>query len=277
MSENAVVTFKDTAGLVEKYVRNIRDQEVAMQFATHLSIMAQKDPKIKEVDPNSLVTAMLACAHLGLLPNTPEQYAFLIPYNKQLQFQVGYKGLVELAYRSGKVKTINAEIVFEGDEFEPTLGTNRALNHKPNYKVDRTDIDKAVAVYATAQMDSGEYMFEVLSMNEINKVRSETVKATKDDSPWKKWPEAMMKKTSVKRLTKLLPSSAKDRGLEKAAYFDSLAEAGKLGVDDRGDIIEVEPVKQPDNRDKVAKALKERKELPKDVEPKKEDEEDQAK
>lgn len=270
----ALTTLQDTAKMVEKFARNIHNSERGMEFATHLSVMAQKDDRIRQATKESLMSAMLACIHLDMLPNTPEQLAFVIPYNRQgkieVQFQVGYKGLVNLAYNSGKVESINAEIVFDADDFAPTLGTKRKLNHTPDYSIDRTDMTRAVAVYATAKLKGGHEVFEVLSLGEIEKVKTEMVKATRDDSPWKKWPEAMMKKTAVKRLTKLLPSDSKDSRLKLAAHFDSLAEAGKLGVDaDRGDIIEVEARESQTNQDKVAKALKERKTAVKDTDPKK--------
>lgn len=227
--------IKQTAMMVQQYASKLINDDRAKQFYANVSLMTRNNPKLATVEPASLLSAVMACVHLDLMPNTPEQYAFVIPYGKEAQFQLGYKGLLELAYRTGNIRSINAELVFEGDEFRVELGTRRELIHRPDFDVDRTNYANVTHAYATATLKDGSTVFEVLSRKELDKVQK-TVKASSTDAPWQKWPEAMAKKTAVKRLTKLLPGSAEDNRLKLAAEMDSLAEVGKLRVID-GEII----------------------------------------
>lgn len=234
-------TRQHTAWLVKQYAKKLINDRRAGQFATAIALMGKRDARIANATEESLLTAMMACVHLDLMPNTPEQLAFIIPYRGaggtyQAQFQIGYKGMADLAYRTGQISSISAELVFPKDEFKVTLGTERGLHHVPDYEINRTDLSEATHVYATAQLVSGKNAFEVLSISEIKKIRDK-VKAKSGDAPWAQWPEVMAKKTAVKRLLKLLPSSREDNRLQLGAMFDSWAEAGKLGFKD-GEVIE---------------------------------------
>lgn len=93
------------------------------------------NPKLQQCEPVSFLAAMMQSAQLGLEPNTPLQQAYLIPYGTQVQFQVGYKGLLDLAQRSGQFKTIYAHAVYENDEFEIEYGLEQKLKHKPTFYV----------------------------------------------------------------------------------------------------------------------------------------------
>lgn len=231
-----LATVQDVAQMVAQYTKKLSNDKKAQEFAARVSLMARQNPKIASASPESLLTAMMACVQLDLMPNTPEAYAYIIPYGNAVQFQVGYKGIVELAGRSGVVRKIDAELVFEGDEFHVRLGTDRRLDHEPNFDVDRTDDKKVTHVYATAKLVSGETVFTVMTRKEIEKVQT-TAKAQTTDSPWKTWWGEMAKKTAVKRLAKLLPSSTEDNRFRKAVEWDSLAEAGKLRYEE-GEIVE---------------------------------------
>lgn len=250
-----IATLQDGAKLVEKYATRLISSERAQQFSTQISVMVQRQPLFKDADPLSIVTAMMACVGMDLMPNTPEQQAYLIPYKVsrptdekdeqgktiwkkvvEVQFQLGYKGLVTLMYRSGQVTSVNAELVFEGDIFNVTLGSDRKLVHKPSFDVDRTNYSKVTHAYATVKLTNGETIFDVMTRKELDKIQ-ESAKAKSTDSPWTTWPEAMAKKTVVKRITKLLPTSNVDDRLQYAAQVDSWAQAGRLKFKD-GEIIE---------------------------------------
>lgn len=231
------------AQMVAQYAAKLAGDERAQEFAARVSLMCKTEPKfIQAIEdaPDSFLSAMMACVHLDLMPNTPEQHAFVIPYNNrsanrmEVQFQVGYKGLKELAMRSGEIKTLNAELVFKGDEFDVELGSERRLVHRPNFDVDRTNYDLVTHAYATAKLKNDEITFFVMTRKELDKIQ-ETVKSSQADSPWKKWPEQQALKTVLKRATKLLPSSSKDNRLALAAELDSRAEVSKLSLDENGE------------------------------------------
>lgn len=224
---------------VIKYTKKTLGEERAAEFATRVALIARDNDKLRtaiERNPDSFLTAYLASASLDLMPNTPEALAYIIPYGDKVQFQTGYKGLLKLARRSGEIKTISAELVFDGDTFDVELGTERRIEHKPSFDVDRTDYSKVTHAYATALLTNGETVFTVMTRAELNKIQK-TVKSSSTDTPWQQWPERQAIKTVLKRLTQLLPSSADD--LQKAVALDSLSEAGKMTMKN-GEIIEGE-------------------------------------
>lgn len=235
------------SGIVKRRAVELWGEERGQQFASALISASDRNSKIKQCTPESILSAAMACVAIDLVPETPEQYAYLIPYGNKIQFQIGYKGLIELAYRSDQIASINAELVFAdetvdangeiipADEFTFTLGTDRGIYHVPNMNRDRTNIKDVTHVYATATLKDGDpsrgvkptTVFDVMSLSEIRKIR-ESAKAKSTDSPWNMWWEAMAKKTVVKRLLTYLPKSSKDNRLTRAVAYDSWAEAGKL-------------------------------------------------
>lgn len=250
------------AQLIAGYARALVGDKRAGEFVMQLAVMADKMPDLAKCTTESLVAAMMACVNLDLMPNTPEQDAIVIPYRRKdgsvdAQFQVMVNGLVKLAYRSGQIKTIDSELVFEGDKFDYQLGTDRKLKHKPNLDIDRTDYSKVKFAYCTVKLMNGEIKFEILSRKELDKVRGVS-KAKSDDSPWNVWPEAMAKKSVVKRASKLLPKSTTDNQLAFAAALDSWSEAGLLRLEN-GRLTQAEEKESSDNRkERIRKAEEER-------------------
>lgn len=164
------------------------------------------NPKLGACTPASFLGAMMSAAQLGLEPNTPLGQAYLIPYrNKdklEVQFQIGYKGLLDLAYRSGEIDIIQAHIVYENDEFEYEYGLDSRLVHKPANK----DRGQAIAVYAVFKTKSGGYGFEVMSMDDVRKHAEKYSQSYSSSySPWQKNFEEMAKKTVLKRVLKYAP------------------------------------------------------------------------
>ena len=105
------------------------------RFSRIVMTAVSSTPKLAETTPQSFLGAMMTAAQLGLEPNTPLGQAYLLPYkNKgvlECQFQLGYKGLIDLAYRSGQVSIIQAQAVRENDEFSYEYGLEPKLTHKP--------------------------------------------------------------------------------------------------------------------------------------------------
>ncbi len=92
-------------------------------------------PELAYCTPMSFIAALMNAAQLGMEPNTPLGQAYLIPYkNKgtlECQFQIGYKGLIDLAYRTGLIQMIQAQTVREFDSFEYQYGLDSRLTHRP--------------------------------------------------------------------------------------------------------------------------------------------------
>ena len=156
--------------------------------------------------PASFLGAMMSAAQLGLEPNTALGQAYILPYSNhgklEAQFQLGYKGLIDLAYRSGEVEVVQAHIVYENDTFECEYGLEPKLTHVPADK----DRGEPIKVYAVFKTKSGGYGFEVMSMEDVRNHASKYSKSYNSSfSPWKSNFEEMAKKTVLKKVLKYAP------------------------------------------------------------------------
>jgi recombination protein RecT len=187
---------KEIAAALPSMVSSERFQRVALTaFSSNV--------KLQQCDAKSFIGAMMQSAQLGLEPNTPLGQSYLIPYGTQVQFQVGYKGMIELAQRSGEIKTIYAHEVRENDEFEMDYGLDQKLIHKPLLKGDRGEVIGYYAVYHTK---NGGYSFAFMTKDEVYDFAKKKSK-TFNNGPWQTDFDAMAKKTVVKQLLKYAPIS----------------------------------------------------------------------
>ena len=206
---------KETAG-VEKKSKTIFDiiQAGAKQFATALPKHINSDrfvriaittirqnPKLAQCNQESLLGALMVSAQLGLEPGVLGQ-CYLIPYGRECQFQIGYKGMIELLRRSGQLKDIYAYSVYENDEFEMTYGLDRDLKHKPNLQ----NKGNFIGCYCVAVLKDDARAFEYMTKEEIE-AHGKKFSKTYGNGPWKTDFEAMAHKTVVKRMLKWLPLS----------------------------------------------------------------------
>lgn len=181
----------------------------------------------------------MQCAQLGLKPNVNGE-AYLIPFknNKkggvyECQFIVGYKGLMLLARRSGEVANIDAQTVYENDEFELSYGFDPMLVHKPYLKGDR---GKPVGFYATVMLKDGGKSAHYMTVEDAQKYGKRYSKAY-NNSPWMTDFEAMAKKSCLRQVLKYAPMSTDVDGAirtdEKVLKFEENKELD-------GGIVEIE-------------------------------------
>lgn len=170
-------------------------------------------PALKECDVPSLIGAVLHTSLLGLNPTLG--HCFYVPrsvkdgsggWKKQCVFQVGYQGLIELAYRTGNIKHLYAEVVREGDKFDFERGTNAHISHRPS--LDSTG--KLIAAYAVVVFTNGGTQFVVMGRAEIEKRRlaSSNQKGEEATGIWAQWTDEMWKKTVLRALLKITPLSS---------------------------------------------------------------------
>lgn len=181
---------------------------------TRMTLSAiSSNAKLAKCTPQSFLGSMMTAAQLGLELNTPLGQAYIIPYKRkkkqedgtwtevyEAQFQLGYKGLIDLAYRSGDVEIIQANIVYENDTFEMEYGLNPKLRHIPA-KGDRGNPVQAYAIFKTR---SGGYGFEADTIENIRNFAMARSK-TYNEGPWQTDFEEMCKKTVLKRALKYAP------------------------------------------------------------------------
>jgi recombination protein RecT len=192
-----------------------------------------KNTYLQKCNPLSVVGSVIQASELGLEVGSALGHAFLVPYGDKAQLIVGYKGLLSLARRSGNIKTITARAVYENDEFEYRYGLADEIKHKPALN----DPGPMVAVYAIALFKDGGHQFEVMSVEEVEKIRKRSKAG--NSGPWKTDPEEMSRKTVIRRLFKYLPMSVEDNQVLKAVGLDEEADRGEqnnsaLVVDQEG-------------------------------------------
>ena len=92
-----------------------------------------KNPKLAECSPMSVCAALVNCASLGLIPNTPEQHAYLIPRKGECNLEIGYRGFLHLMTRGGAVSHVDSGTVHKGDTYELQKGDPVICWHRPRH------------------------------------------------------------------------------------------------------------------------------------------------
>jgi recombination protein RecT len=219
------------------------------------ALAIQKTPDLLKCGTTSLLGALMVCASLGLEPNTTLGHAYLIPFaaNRKIKNQagkeewvkvydvtliIGYKGLIDLARRSGSMSSIHADVVYPGDEFSFEFGSRQHLHHRPTGDRSKTPL----WAYCHAALKDGE-AFSVLPWTEVMKIRNasqgykavadgansseEWKKKKYDASPWVAHLHEMASKTALRNLAKYLPMSIE---FASAASLDEMSETGRADL-----------------------------------------------
>ena len=178
----------------------------------------RRTPKLLECSPESFCAAIIMCSQLGLEPGSALGQIYLIPFKSEVTVMLGYKGMIELARRSGQIVSLSAHDVYENDVFEYEYGLHEKLKHVPSLK----DRGKLIAVYSVAHFVGGGHQIEVMSKGDVDKIRSRSKSG--QSGPWvTDYPE-MARKTALRKLFKYLPIS-----IEKLQTASMLEEQGDSG------------------------------------------------
>jgi recombination protein RecT len=198
----------------------------ADRFARCLITEFQRNESLAQCTGLSLLGCAVQAAQLGLEIGGPLGQAYLVPYRNtkrgvhEAQFQIGYRGFIALAHRTGKVQTFHAHPVRENDEFDLVLGTEPRIHHKPA----KTDRGPIVGVYALLRTTNGGRDFEYMSLSEITEHRGRYSKQRGNGaSPWDSAFEEMARKTPIRRIAKRVPLSVE---LTQAAVLSEYDDEG---------------------------------------------------
>ncbi len=216
-------------------------------------------PQLGSCTPASFLGAMMTAAQLGVEPNTPLGQAYLIPFKnrkkgcEEVQFQLGYKGMLDLAYRSGQVSTIQAHTVYENDKFDYALGLEPKLEHVPAAK----NRGQATHYYAVVRMKDGGFCFAVMSREDVEAHAKKYSQSYSQgySSPWSTAFDEMAKKTVLKRALKYAPMKTEfTRGIAQDLTIKSELSDDMYTVTDTTDYVEVEEeiVSDPDTGEVIA-------------------------
>lgn len=221
----ALATRRENGGVATNSIADeIRKMEKAYQMAMPKGAEASQlirdaltalrmTRNLAKCETQSVLGSLMTCAQLGLRPGVLG-HAWLLPFwdsrNKgyKAQLVIGYQGLIELAHRSGKISSLIARTVYDGDDFDVDYGVADRLVHKPNLLGDR---GAPIAYYAIAKFTTGGYAFYVMSHKDMEKYRDRNATAkTKEGrifGPWVDHFEGMSHKTCVRQLAKYMPKS----------------------------------------------------------------------
>ena len=207
----------------------------------------RKTPALMKCAPESFYGAVLQCAALGLEPGSALGHCYLLPFgngkDKQgrpnAQLIIGYRGMIDLARRSGQIVSLQAYCVHEQDTFNYKLGLDPDIEHIPASVADR---GKVTHVYAVAKLKGGGVQFEVMSRAEIEKVRASSKAG--NSGPWSSHWDEMAKKSVIRRLFKYLPVSIE---AVRAVEIDEKSERGEAVTEQ--DFIEAEFIDKGDVND----------------------------
>ena len=204
-----LATLKQTLtseAMREQFARSLPSHLTPERFARIAITALTRTPKLLDCTPESLMRCLLDLSAFGLEPDG--RRAHLIPYKDQCTLVIDWKGLAELAMRSGVIAKLHADVVCENDTFEYNLGAITC--HKIDFRKPRGEV---YAAYALAQTKTGEVFVSVLSKDEVEAVRKRSRSGT--SGPWvSDWNE-MAKKTAFRRLSKWLPLSAEFRDAQE--------------------------------------------------------------
>lgn len=246
-------TLKSVLPQIKSVVsNNISPEKMARVVVNELSHNAYLRG-IAAQNPNSLIRSVMQSSQLGLEVGGHLGQAYLVPFKGEINLIVGYRGLLSLARRSGEITSINAEIVYEKDEFDLSLGLEPKVTHKPFLKGERGE---PVLVYMSAHFKDGGHHFEWMTIDEVKKIRdnSEGYKASKKNNkptPWDTSYEEMIRKTVIRRGWKYLPMSVE---MQNAQIIEAANDAGKktdvidgsfVILDDEGDSNDMGKQEEP--------------------------------
>jgi len=207
---------------VRKEVEKLLGSKPMVDRAIRLITSALTNPDPKNMLPKcssaSILGAFIRSVQLNLEPNTVLGECYLIPrQNKgvwEANFELGYKGLIKLAYRSGEVKLIQAHEVYENDLFDADYGDSKLL-HKPYLKGDRGAV---TAYWARYILKDGTSDFAVWSVQQAESHRDQYSKSAGSSySPWSTAFHQMAKKSVIKDALRYAPLSVEDMRLGLAS------------------------------------------------------------
>lgn len=196
-----LVEFKDFVyRLKPRYASLIAKYYTPSEFADLLVSAAGRNPELLSCSLISVLRAGIIAGQLGLDPTGVLGLAYLIPYKRSATFVIGYRGLMELARRSGQVAGISAHVVYNEDIIKVSLGTHARIVHWPITRGERGDI---IGAYAVLQLTSGPPIPEWMTKDDIDVIRRRS--RAGDSGPWQSDYPMMARKTVLKRLLRYAP------------------------------------------------------------------------
>lgn len=216
---------------VKKKFQEVLDKG-AGAFVTSLLSLVKSTPQLAAADPKTILSAAMTAATLKLPISPNLGFAYIIPYGKEAQFQMGYKGYIQLAMRTGQYKTINAAVVYEGQIEDIDFVTGEIIRGKKKS-------DKVVGYVAYFELINGfSKTIYMTTEDMLRHAQTFSKSFSRSSSVWKTNFDAMGLKTVIKQLISKY-------GIMSIDMQSDLATAISSDVDyDRAETQNVTPLEQ---------------------------------
>ena len=249
-TETPISVFQAQLGKYESAVADLLGKKYGIspqEFMVKVLNAVKKTPELLKCTPQSLFGSILYFAEIGMPFNTPEGFGYILPYSNKGTIEatpiIGYKGLIEMAYRNPKVKSVRIQSVYKNDEFDYEYGTTEYIKHKPCKEGERGHL---IAVYAICQIEGINPLFVVVHKLELDKIQKLSKSGNSQYSPYNNGTDVfniMQAKVAIKLLFKTLPKTDNDaliKVLELDNKFDYEKNV-KIAATEKGyELLEIE-------------------------------------
>lgn len=185
-----------------------------------------RQPKLLECEPRTIVRSVIHASEIGLELGSPLGEAFIVPFKNKATMMIGYRGFTKLILGSPQVVGVKAVLVREADTFDVDEGENKIV-HKLAQGGPRQR-GKITHAYSRVFRDNGFSQFEVMHIDELDKIKSESIRRSYGHTPWKTHEEEMYKKCPLRRQAKWLDLSPLGRRASEIDDLDAMRR-GELG------------------------------------------------
>jgi len=238
VAEKKPLTFRQQLATITPRLKNLLPDYIAPERYLSLALMAiARDDKLTLASreaPETVLDSVLRAAQLGLEIGGAVPGAHLVAFRNnaknrtECQMIPDYRGLIILAVKAGAITSGDARVVYEGEAFKLTYGSDEKIIHEPDFAA--IDGGKVLAAYFLATLPDGAKKFEVMTKAQIDKIRS--MSKAKDAMAWREHFPEMARKTVTKRFLKYVPldpNNAAARALAMAIETDNREESGEFG------------------------------------------------
>jgi len=223
---NITTTNPKFYATIEKQFTQIADKKTFLKETNFAIQIIKESPALQKCSAESVLKSVFEISQTGLTLNPVLNYASLIPRKGKCSLMPQYQGLIKLATDTDNIKSIDVQLVYEGDECEVDLSTDKKITKHIPYQVTGKAKGKILYGYSVATLQDGLKHVEIMSISDIYEVReySQSYQYEKDkhykNSPWFKSEPEMCRKTIVRRHFKYLPKSNNVQ-LERAIELDN--------------------------------------------------------
>lgn len=230
--KNEVVTFDD------RLKNNLSVEAKALpkdfnqtRFYQNAIALLNTNPDLKKCNQTQLMNGMMRAAYLGL--DFANSECYLVPFGATVTFIPGYKGLRKfvMKYSVKPLRELKADVIRKEDFIDYGIKNNQPYIE---YKPKPLNNSEVIGAFAVAYYEDGTISYEVMNMDELNKVRNSS--RCGKSGPWATWTNEMFKKTVISRLAKAIPTDFENIEMQ-SAWNEAQAEEFNNGPTSSGEVV----------------------------------------